>query len=112
MPWLRTTALDQGLQMAASLACRCVLFGHSVFSDNLILFPAFKNQEIPLTCPDFQFFLKKLEDLVILGPHFGHGSPLGGVCALQLAAVPRISLHWPTGAFEFRTQRQMGSHRE
>lgn len=56
--WVRSTALNPGLQKTASLGCRHVLLGHSVFSENLILYPALINQEILLTSTDFQPLLK------------------------------------------------------
>lgn len=75
--WGRTTAPDRGLQKAASLACRHVLFGHSMFLENQILFPASTNQEILLTSPEFPLVPKKLEDPAILSPYFEPGDPFG-----------------------------------
>lgn len=104
--------------MAAFLAFRHVLFGYLMFSENLILFPALTNWEIPPFKSRFSASPEKLEDPAILSPYFEYGGPFGGICALQLATVPSISLHsstspiWSMGAFEFKTQKPVRFCRE
>lgn len=103
--------------MAAFLAFRHVLFGYSMFPENLILFPAFTNWEIPSYKSRFSVSPEKLEDAAILSTHFEYGGPCGGICALQLAIVPSISLHsstspiWSMRAFEFKIQKPVGFYR-
>lgn len=114
-PWVRTIAPDQGLQVATSLACAHVLFGHSVSADNLILFPAFVNQEIPLTCAAFRLLLRNQK--IQTGPPRPAWQPFRVGCVFSTVPSISLSLHsstsliWPMRAFEFTTQKPVGSGR-
>lgn len=58
-PWVRTTALDQGLQVAALLWPTDMFYlAFQCFQKSDLFLQHLKNQEIPFTSLDFQLLLK------------------------------------------------------